>query len=68
MGLVFLVLAAGVQISTRVQLLLALVSAAVVLAFFVNVIINAPENSLKAFNPAEAPNYRGSCSASCTAC
>jgi amino acid transporter len=58
-GLVFLVLAAGVQISTRLQLLLALVSVAVVLAFFVNVIINAPENSLKAFNPAEAPNYTG---------
>jgi amino acid transporter len=56
---VFLVLAAGVQISTRLQLLLALVSAAVVLVFFVNVIINAPENSLKAFNPAEAPNYTG---------
>jgi amino acid transporter len=58
-GLVFLVLAAGVQISTRLQLLLALVSAAVVLAFFVNVILNAPENSLKAFNPAEAPSYTG---------
>jgi amino acid transporter len=58
-GLVFLVLAAGVQISTRLQLLLALVSAAVVLAFFVNVIVNAPENSLRAFNPAEAPNYTG---------
>jgi amino acid transporter len=58
-GLVFLILAAGVQISTRVQLLLALVSVAVVLAFFINVIINAPVNSLKAFNPAEAPNYTG---------
>ena len=58
-GLVFLILAAGVQISTRLQLLLALVSAAVVLAFFVNVIINAPENSAKAFNPAEAPSYTG---------
>jgi amino acid transporter len=58
-GLVFLVLAAGVKISTRLQLLLALVSAAVVLAFFVNVIINAPENSLRAFNPAEAPSYTG---------
>lgn len=57
--LVFLVLAAGVQISTRLQLLLALVSAAVVLAFFVNVIVNAPENSLRAFNPAEAPSYTG---------
>jgi amino acid transporter len=58
-GIVFLILAAGVQISTRVQLLLALVSVVVVLGFFVNVIINAPENSLRAFNPAEAPNYTG---------
>lgn len=58
-GLVFLILAAGVKISTRLQLLLALVSAAVVLAFFVNVIINAPANSLRAFNPAEAPSYTG---------
>ena len=58
-GLVFLILAAGVQISTRVQLILALVSAAVVLAFFIDVIIHAPENSLKAFNPAEAPSYTG---------
>jgi len=58
-GLVFLVLAGGVQISTRIQLLLALVSVVVVLAFFVNVIINVPENSLKAFNPAEAPSYTG---------
>ena len=57
--LVFLVLAAGIQISTRLQLILALVSAAVVLAFFVNVIVNAPENSVRAFNPAEAPNYTG---------
>lgn len=58
-GLVFLILAAGVKISTRLQLLLALVSTAVVLAFFVNVIINAPVNSLRAFNPAEAPSYTG---------
>ncbi|HEX6579656.1 MAG TPA: APC family permease [Actinomycetota bacterium] len=58
-GIVFLILAAGVQISTRVQLLLALVSVAVVLAFFINVIVNAPENSVKAFNPAEAPSYTG---------
>ncbi len=58
-GIVFLILAAGVQISTRVQLLLALVSVAVVLGFFINVIINAPENSLKAFNPNEAPSYTG---------
>jgi amino acid transporter len=58
-GLVFLILAAGVRISTRLQLILALVSAAVVLAFFVDVIIHAPENSLKAFNPAEAPDFTG---------
>jgi amino acid transporter len=58
-GLVFLVLAAGVQISTRLQLLLALVSVAVVLAFFIDVIIHAPKNSLDAFNPASAPDYTG---------
>ena len=58
-GLVFLILAAGVQISTRVQLTLALVSMVVVLVFFIDVIINAPENSLKAFNPNEAPSYLG---------
>ncbi|HET9672613.1 MAG TPA: APC family permease, partial [Actinomycetota bacterium] len=57
--LVFAVLAGGVQISTRLQLILALVSAAVVLAFFVNVIVNAPSNSARAFNPAEAPSYTG---------
>jgi amino acid transporter len=54
---VFLVLYLGVQISTRVQLTLALVSAAVVLAFFVYVIIEVGgDNSLRAFNPAESPN------------
>ena len=58
-GLVFLILAGGVQISTRVQLTLALVSMVVVLAFFIDVIIHAPENSLRAFNPAEAPDYLG---------
>ena len=58
-GLVFLILAAGVQISTRVQLMLALVSMVVVLVFFIDVIINAPENSLRAFNPDEAPSYTG---------
>jgi amino acid transporter len=58
-ALVFLVLASGVQISTRLQLILALVSAAVVLAFFIKVIVEAPSNSLNAFNPAEAPSYRG---------
>ena len=58
-GFVFLILAAGVKISTRLQLLLALVSVAVVLAFFVDVIIHAPKNSLDAFNPASAPDYSG---------
>ena len=58
-ALVFLVLAAGVQISTRLQLVLALVSAAVVLAFLVSVIIDAPENSLRAFDPTQAPSYTG---------
>jgi amino acid transporter len=51
---VFLIMYLGVQISTRVQLALALVSAAVVLVFFVYVITQVPVNSLKAFNPAEA--------------
>jgi amino acid transporter len=41
-GLVAYVMWAGVQISTRVQLALSLISAAVVLLFFVNVILNAP--------------------------
>ena len=58
-ALVFVVLALGVQISTRLQLVLALVSAAVVLGFFINVILNAPTNSLRAFNPAEAPDLSG---------
>lgn len=58
-GARFLVLYLGIQISTRVQLMLALVSAAVVLAFSINVIMNAPENSVRAFNPAEAPDLSG---------
>ncbi|MDP9302192.1 MAG: APC family permease [Actinomycetota bacterium] len=53
---VFLIQYLGVRLSTRVQLTLALVSAAVVLAFFVKVIVDVPVNSLKAFNPGEAPN------------
>jgi amino acid transporter len=57
--LVFLVLAGGVQISTRLQLTLALVSALVVLAFFIKVIVEVPANDLRAFNPAEAPSYTG---------
>jgi amino acid transporter len=64
--LVFLILAAGIQISTRLQLLLALSSAAVVFAFFIKVIMDSPvfsggasSDALKPFNPAEAPNPTG---------
>jgi amino acid transporter len=65
-ALVFLILAAGIQISTRLQLLLALTSAVVVLAFFIKVIMDSPvlsggasSDALKPFNPAEAPNLTG---------
>ncbi len=52
---VFLVMYLGVQLSTRVQLALALVSAAVLLLFFLKVIADVGgANSLHAFNPAEA--------------
>ena len=49
----FVVLYFGVQISTRVQLTLALVSAAVVLAFFIKVIIDVGSDNdvATAFNP-----------------
>ncbi len=53
----FAVLYFGVQISTRVQLTLALVSAVVVLAFFVYVIMQVETNDVaRAFNPDEAPD------------
>jgi amino acid transporter len=52
---VFAIMYLGVQISTRVQLALALVSAAVLLVFFLKVIIDlGGANSVKAFNPGEA--------------
>ena len=55
--LLFAVLYFGVQISTRVQLTLALVSALVVLAFFVYVIMQVETNDVaRAFNPDEAPD------------
>ena len=64
--LVFLVLAAGIQISTRLQLILALVSVAVVLAFFIDVIVSSPvfadgatTDALRPFDPSEAPSYTG---------
>ncbi|MFM8943832.1 MAG: APC family permease [Actinomycetota bacterium] len=53
-GLVAYVLWAGVQISTRVQLALSLVSAGVVLLFFVDVILHAPTQDLSVFTPAAA--------------
>jgi amino acid transporter len=53
-GLVAYVLWAGVQISTRVQLALALVSAVVVLGFFISVIVQAPAQDLSVFTPAAA--------------
>src|SRR6266545_2315175 len=53
-AIVLSVLYLGVQLSTRLQLTLALVSAAVVFVFLIYVITQAPTNSLKAFNPAEA--------------
>jgi amino acid transporter len=64
--LVFLVLAAGIQLSTRLQLILALGSMAVVLAFFIDVIVNSPvfadgvtTDALRPFDPSEAPSYTG---------
>ena len=44
----------GVQLSTRVQLTLALVSILAVTVFLIKVIIDAPTNSLRAFDPTEA--------------
>jgi amino acid transporter len=56
-GGLFAVLYMGVRISTRLQLTLALVSAAVVGVFFLYVIGKVGgDNSLKAFNPSEAPD------------
>jgi amino acid transporter len=54
---IFLVLFLGVQISTRVQLTLALISMAVVFAFFVYVIakLGSDNDVAKAFNPSSSP-------------
>jgi len=51
----FVVLYFGVQISTRVQLTLALISVAVVLVFFITVIADASNDLGKAFDPTPAP-------------
>ena len=55
---IFLVLFLGVQISTRVQLTLALISVAVVLVFFLYVIVKlgSANDFAKAFNPSTAPD------------
>ena len=54
----FLVLYLGVKISTRLQLTLALISAAVVLAFFIYVIVKVGGDNdvARAFDPSQAPN------------
>lgn len=59
--LLFVVLYFGVQISTRVQLTLALISMAVVLIFFITVIIDLGDaNDLgKAFDPNPADGFSG---------
>jgi amino acid transporter len=55
--LLFSVLYFGVQLSTRTQLTLALVSVLAVLAFFVYVITQVETNDVaRAFNPSEAPD------------
>ena len=69
--LVWLVLYFGVQISTRVQLTLALVSVAVVLAFFIKVIVDlgSANDVAKTFNPSSSTSAgRASSSACCTGC
>jgi len=55
--LIFVVLYFGVQISTRVQLSLALVSVAVVLAFFIKVIVDlgGANDVARAFKPSSSP-------------
>jgi amino acid transporter len=54
--LLFAVLYLGVQLSTRTQLTLALVSAVVVLVFLVYVISQAQNDVARAFDPSEAPD------------
>ena len=51
---VFLIQYFGVRLSTRAQLTLALVSAVVVLIFFIKVIADAPVKNMEPFNPNSA--------------
>ncbi len=55
---IFLILFLGVQISTRVQLTLALISMAVVLTFFLYVIVKlgSANDVAKSFNPSTSPD------------
>ena len=55
---VFLIMYLGVELSTRVQLTLALVSALALLAFFVKVIVDVGSNNdiVRTFDPSEAPD------------
>jgi amino acid transporter len=55
----FAVLYFGVQISTRVQLTLALISIAVVLIFFVTVLLDAPNDLGKAFSTSPPDGFTG---------
>ncbi len=58
--LVAVILHTGVRVSTRAQLVLALVSLAVMTVFFVFVIAKVGSgNSLKAFDPASSPTHWG---------
>jgi amino acid transporter len=59
--LLFVVLYFGVQVSTRVQLALALISIAVVLIFFVTVIVDlgSANDFGKAFDPSPADGFSG---------
>jgi amino acid transporter len=54
---VFLIMYLGVELSTRVQLTLALVSAVALLAFFIKVIVDVGANNdvVRALDPSEAP-------------
>ena len=52
------ILYAGVQLSTRAQLVLAMVSLTLLTAFFISVIVRVGSiNSVKAFEPSSSPSH-----------
>ena len=56
--LISAVLYAGVQLSTRVQLILAMISLTLLTIFFIYVIVKVgSHNSIKAFNPSSSPTH-----------